>query len=146
MTTTWSTHISRRRTGDWLCVQHGPYVQQNFASKPVCRRGKCEGTQAMGVPFETIRALAQEANAKAKAEARAKDKAASKLPVVASDTALELKCRECAQPFAFAPDEQKRYEEKGYAQPKRCLACRSQKRRDAADTAEQAPLPPRREE
>ena len=39
-----------------------------------------------------------------------------------------LQCADCGCEFDFSPEEQEFYGEKGFTQPKRCAACRSQNR------------------
>lgn len=42
---------------------------------------------------------------------------------------IRIKCQDCGEEFIFNEAEQKFYEEKGFAQPKRCRLCR-QKRKE----------------
>jgi CxxC-x17-CxxC domain-containing protein len=43
---------------------------------------------------------------------------------------ITLQCADCSQDFIFTPEEQEFYQQKGYSQPKRCAACRSQNRQN----------------
>lgn len=41
----------------------------------------------------------------------------------------KLKCKDCGEEFVFTEAEQKFYEEKGFTEPKRCKACRQERKR-----------------
>lgn len=110
------------KKGDWVCVKHGLFVQHNYAAKEVCRRGTCDGTQAQGVSFEAVREVAQQSRRDELAQAK------PAVAVVAGGAGLELVCRDCDATYSFSIKEQSRYEEKGFAQPTRCLECRKSKR------------------
>lgn len=51
----------------------------------------------------------------------------------------QIECKECRQRFDFSGEEQARYEQKGYAAPKRCPECRARRRK------EKEPPPPEHE-
>ena len=50
-------------------------------------------------------------------------------------TDVKLSCRDCKAAFTFTGSEQRLYEERGYTQPVRCIGCRSNKRKRAAEAA-----------
>jgi len=122
------------KKGDWVCVQHGLYVQHNFASKSVCKRATCEGTKEQGVPMEEVRRLVQEARRDgtlAMADGGREEAAAEAegAPAVAE---RHLQCRDCAGPIVFAAEERERYAARGWVPPSRCRGCRSTRRKAAA--------------
>lgn len=43
---------------------------------------------------------------------------------------LLITCQDCNQPFTFTGGEQDYYKERGFAAPKRCKPCRSQRKRE----------------
>ena len=118
------------KKGDWVCVKHGLFVQHNYATKAVCRRGTCDGTREEGVSFEAVRELAQQSRRDERSQAQKPKEA-----VVVGDAGVELACRDCSTTYSFSVKEQRRYQEKGYAQPTRCPECRKTKRAAAPPPA-----------
>jgi len=47
--------------------------------------------------------------------------------------ALDLICVDCYRSFVFTPGEQKFFAEKDLADPRRCLACRAERRRQKSE-------------
>lgn len=41
---------------------------------------------------------------------------------------MKIKCEDCGEEFDFVENEQKFYEEKGFPPPKRCKACRLERK------------------
>jgi len=116
------------KAGDWVCVQHGFHVQLNYASKTVCHREDCKGSRAHGLSFEEVRQL--EVAARTAKQERSSGAAPAAVPVRAGGEDVELKCRECGVGFAFTAKEQTFFEDKGFAQPLRCLECRRKRKRE----------------
>ena len=113
ITTLWQA--DKMKKGDWVCTKHK--VQLNYAKLDRCRYEGCDATREQGLSFDDIKALMAK-------EARA----AGRPTVVASTDGMELVCRDCDVRFAFGAKEQTFYEQKGFAQPTRCVDCRSKKR------------------
>lgn len=51
-------------------------------------------------------------------------------PVVATDHAIDLQCKDCQQSFVFTEGEQKFYETKGFTPPVRCPDCRQRRKQE----------------
>jgi hypothetical protein len=54
-------------------------------------------------------------------------------PARTAFVAVDITCVDCYHSFVFTPGEQKFFAEKDLADPRRCLACRAERRRQKSE-------------